>query len=617
MTNFRFLSTLLAVLTVAALVGCSGSPSSLQTPAAAAINVSSPVTSVQAGGTVQLTGTVSNASNSSVVWTVNQLPGGNSVVGTISGSGLYSAPVVAPVPATVTITGAAAANTSANQSIALTITSPPLPVTVTISPKTMTVQAGMQQPFTATVGNSTDTSVIWQVAGVQGGNPTVGMISASGVYTAPSVVPSPPTVTVTAVSHADPTATDSATVTISAAQPVVVSITPSNIDLQVGPGHTGQFSAMVTNTTNTAVTWQVQGITGGDATTVGAISSSGLYTAPNAVPTTNPVVISAVSAADPTVSGTATATLFFGPPPVTISIVPMAASVNVNNQQQFTAIVSNATDTSVKWDVNGIPNGNLSTVGMIDNAGLYTAPAAIPNPASVTVTATSNADPTKSASATVIIQLAVTVSVSPIATTVIEGQTAQFAAQVSNISPTTVQWGFLDPTCTAATCGTITPLMTTTNGVPVTYTAPGTLPSNPITVAATSLADPTKIGSATVIVTVVPVPSVSISPGPTVTIAHGGAPVPFNAMVFNDPSNSGVTWALTCTADDADDLDCAADNDGDLDNNSISGQGPFSVMFTPAKVIIQNPYTLTLSATTVATDKNGNHGVQIVTITVN
>src|SRR5207253_3755042 len=65
--------------------------------------------------------------------------------------------------------------------------------------------------------------------------------------------------------------------------PNSVSVTISPILATVAAGGTQQFSAVVQNTSNTAVTWQVNGVTGGNAT-VGTISSSGLYTAPGVVP---------------------------------------------------------------------------------------------------------------------------------------------------------------------------------------------------------------------------------------------------------------------------------------------------------------------------------------------
>jgi uncharacterized protein YjdB len=92
---------------------------------------------------------------------------------------------------------------------------PPPPVSIMISPTSATVRVGRTRAFTATVQNTTDKAVIWQVNGVTGGNSTVGTISSLGTYLAPSKVPAGGTVTVWAVSHADPTKSASALVTIS------------------------------------------------------------------------------------------------------------------------------------------------------------------------------------------------------------------------------------------------------------------------------------------------------------------------------------------------------------------------------------------------------------------
>src|SRR5438094_965300 len=170
-------------------------------------------------------------------------------------------------------------------------------VSVTISPTSATVGAGGTQQFTATVTNTNNTAVTWQVNGVPGGNATAGTISSAGLYTAPAVVPSPATVTVRAVSQADATKSASAQVTITA--PTAVSVTISPTSATVGAGGMQQFTATVTNTNNTAVTWQVNGVPGGNAT-AGTISSAGLYTAPAAVPSPATVTVRAVSQADAT-----------------------------------------------------------------------------------------------------------------------------------------------------------------------------------------------------------------------------------------------------------------------------------------------------------------------------
>src|SRR5436309_11762418 len=68
---------------------------------------------------------------------------------------------------------------------------------------------------------------------------------------------------------------------------------------QVRLGSTVQLYAVISNSSNSSVTWQVNGVAGGDSVN-GTISSAGLYTPPAKMPSANPVTISAVSAATPT-----------------------------------------------------------------------------------------------------------------------------------------------------------------------------------------------------------------------------------------------------------------------------------------------------------------------------
>ncbi len=123
--------------------------------------------------------------------------------------------IVGPMAATST------APTSAGTNACLTAIAVPSPVTVSVSPATGSLQAGSgtTQPFSATVADTLNTQVTWQVNTIAGGNATVGTISSAGVYTVPAMVPSPATVTVTAVSLADATRSASAMVTITAAAP--------------------------------------------------------------------------------------------------------------------------------------------------------------------------------------------------------------------------------------------------------------------------------------------------------------------------------------------------------------------------------------------------------------
>jgi hypothetical protein len=94
-------------------------------------------------------------------------------------------------------------------------TPPPSP-SVTVSPATANVQEAGQQQFTATVMNTSDTNVTWQVNSVTGGNSTVGTISSTGLYTAPAAIPNPASVTITAFITDTPSISGSAIATITA-----------------------------------------------------------------------------------------------------------------------------------------------------------------------------------------------------------------------------------------------------------------------------------------------------------------------------------------------------------------------------------------------------------------
>jgi hypothetical protein len=88
--------------------------------------------------------------------------------------------------------------------------------------------------------------------------------------------------------------------------PVTVTISPTSSVAQSGTSV--QFTAQVANSANQGVVWQVNGVTGGSSS-VGTISSSGMYTAPAAVTDSADVSIAAVSQAV-TKSATATVTVF-------------------------------------------------------------------------------------------------------------------------------------------------------------------------------------------------------------------------------------------------------------------------------------------------------------------
>ncbi len=87
---------------------------------------------------------------------------------------------------------------------------------------------------------------------------------------------------------------------------------------------------------------------------------------------------------------------------VSISISPTSATLTAGMRQQFQAMVTGTSNTSVQWQVNSIIGGNAQ-VGTITPTGLYTAPNPGDVSLQVTVTAVANANPAKTASAQVVV----------------------------------------------------------------------------------------------------------------------------------------------------------------------------------------------------------------------
>ncbi len=166
-----------------------------------------------------------------------------------------------------------------------------------------------------------------------------------------------------------------------------IAVTISPMAVTLAPGGTQLFSAVVNGTTNTAVTWNVNGSIGGD-TIVGTISAAGLYTAPATVPNPITVTVTATSQADASVSGSASVTV---EPTGVVIISPTTVSVPEGAVQTFFASVSGGG--AVNWSVEGGASGSIIT-----SAGLYTAPNST---GTFHVVATSVSDSSQSAKAVV------------------------------------------------------------------------------------------------------------------------------------------------------------------------------------------------------------------------
>jgi hypothetical protein len=432
----------------------------------------------------------------------------------------------------------------------------PLPsITVTVTSTSSDVLLGDSVTFTANVENASDTGVTWSVNGVPGGNNAVGTIAASGVYTAPGDLPVPATVHVKATSQADATKFGSADLTIQS--DISIGLTPSSANVELGA--TQAFHATIASSghPDAAVRWSMAGAACPSA--CGKVDAIGNYTAPQILPQSPSVALTAQSAADPSkqVSVQVNVTSNFSlqlSAPASVSTGASAAVVAT-----LTPVAGSNPSGMVTWSLSGpgcsgATCGTLIGVapqaspgGTITDSATYTAPMAALNPNTVTITATPQADPSKKTQAALAVQAGASVSLLPSTATRTVNHRVTLTAQVTGTSNTGVAWTvngiaggntIFGQICTVAS----NPCQTVTSGnvSQVDYVAPGAIPlPNPVTVQATSAADTTK--SATAQITVINHVLVSVQPG-NVTLAPL-AVQGFTATVLGT-NNQNVVWQI-------------------------------------------------------------------------
>jgi hypothetical protein len=168
-------------------------------------------------------------------------------------------------------------------------------VTVDVQPRNAQVLPGGTVSFARAVTGSANTAVVWAVVEAAGGT-----VDSTGHYTAPLTTGQ---YHVTATSQADPSVGATANVSVTPTPVVGVAISPGAASVVAGGSIT--FTAIVTGSSNTAVTWSVQ-----EASGCGSVTQAGVYAAPASANTCHVV---ATSQADTTKSATATVTV--APPP--------------------------------------------------------------------------------------------------------------------------------------------------------------------------------------------------------------------------------------------------------------------------------------------------------------
>jgi uncharacterized protein (DUF1800 family) len=525
----------------------------------------------------QFVATTNDGSRPTLAWYVNGMLGGDATVGTISSTGLYTAPEFPPTQNSVTVTAADTVDASKTGSSAVTLDNPvpllntvnptvvpigpftlslaglhfapgataylnnvaltttvvsstqitatgtatdaeigtvnitvknPAPgsnasaavsaqvkgILVQVTPATGLLRAGTQQVFTAAVTGSTNTAVSWSVNGIAGGNATVGTIVGNGNYLAPTNIPNPNAITVTATSMADPNAAGNAAITLGNPVPVLSSVLPTEMIVGIPFNLTLTGNNFMNGSVVNFGTQQLKTtfVSSSELTATGTATAAQIGNVPITV--TNPNPGSATSAP---IMAQVVATSN-----IVVTVTPKSVTIGAGNTTQFLATVTGNTDTQVTWAVNNIPYGNPS-IGSMDGNGNYTAPINIVGLGSVTVTATSVVDTSKSGSATVTLS-------NPV------------------------------PTLTAITPGTLAPgaFQLTLYGTGFVATSTATFGGQPLQITYVTDSMITAIGSATAaqagqvpVVVTNPVPGGGTSGSVNVTVTTSGTPVSSAAAV--------------------------------------------------------------------------------------
>ncbi|MGH9679240.1 MAG: hypothetical protein ACRD4Y_04760, partial [Candidatus Acidiferrales bacterium] len=490
---------------------------------------------------------MANTTNTAVNWSVNGTPGGSSTIGAVDANGVYTAPTILPATGTVTVTATSAADSTKSASASIQITSN---ISISVSPQAASVELGSSKAFSATVNSagSANPNITWAVSGTGCAGATCGIVDTFGNYTAPQILPNPPSVSLTATSVADPSKSGIAAITITSS--FTVSLTGPTT---AGTGTVVNYAAAVTPAPNSnpsrAVAWSVSG-TGCSGVTCGTISSFGGYTAPAVAPSPATVQIAATAVADPSKTASVSVTIFTT---ATVTVSPPAVTLGTGAIQAFQATVTGLHDTSVTWDVNGVVGGN-ATLGTILNSQtspdntVYTAPAQVPAGGSVSVRASSNANPNLSAYAIVSFTMGIGVAISPASVMRATGRRQTFLAQVNDSPNQNISWTVNGIAGGTAAVGQICvagsdpcqPISGENSGS-VDYLAPVVVPfPNPVTVTATSQADGTTSNSASV--TILPHLVLNVLPG-TAAVADGSK-TQFSATVLG-ANNQQVIWNIS------------------------------------------------------------------------
>src|SRR6202049_1296932 len=269
------------------------------------VTVSPATASVRAGATKQFTAGLHGVSGP-VSWTVNGTAGGNPSVGTISATGLFTAPVANP--GTALTIRATAGNPPIFAEAAVTWLNPE-PSIISLAPSAVNIGT-----FTVTL-NGKGFNAGSQI--MLNGAPVTTKILSSSALSFQSTVTTPGSATL-AVSNPDPGASTSSVRHLNVMPPISLTVSPAKMNIRLGATH--KFSDSVSNSPIKTVVWSVNGVQGGNPAT-GTIGVDGTYTAPPVMPANNQITVGAARTARSTAPAQALVTLL-NPIPAVQSLSP-------------------------------------------------------------------------------------------------------------------------------------------------------------------------------------------------------------------------------------------------------------------------------------------------------
>jgi hypothetical protein len=196
-----------------------------------------------------------------------------------------------------------------------------------------------------------------------------------------------------------------------------------------------------------------------------------------------------------------TSVIFVSTPPSSLA-VNASATIYAAATYPINSLIGN---TLVTYSISCGSSNACGTLSAGDEVGatVYTAPPAIPSGTTVTVTATSVANTSLSRSTTITIVPPIPISVTffgaPPASLQVSASFALRALITNDVTANPeVKWTV---TCGATVCGSFSPAITGSE-VATTYSAPAAIPpGDSVTVTATSVTDPTKSASASIVIT--------------------------------------------------------------------------------------------------------------------